>query len=319
MASVGGSASGSSSAASSSRSRGSPAGSSERPGLRIGSAAGGASGGDSPAETPKGGLAQHPEDDSRAEPGGDECPEPHVMIRSKSSPAPGDYVWRDDINLRKPPKFTLTSPDRSNLDMMLGTWTPASTSLQPRAPDPGEYGDLRTIGRNGRYNSKAWSHARNTRRPCLQMPDPLKENPRPMYRLKPTVGGTHPALGNVPTWSMYGKDRSNLPFDVPTWTPKMCSDIRPGPGSHNLDRKPKWKATTRRGCTWGGRPTNLHPEEPAWLPRTKGAKQQDGDADRLRQRSSGPLRRCSCKVCPGPGMCDHDLSGPPLIREKIPA
>lgn len=319
----------SSRADSGSRSRGSPANSSTLPAhsRATGSVGGGPSfrGASVGGASPTAGAAKDEDPDDAAQAalgrgGDDEDPAPRVatpkaMMRSKSSPAPGDYIWNDNVNLRKPPNFTLSSPDRSNLDMMLGSWTPASTSLQPRAPDPGEYGDGCSYGRNGKFNSKAWTHARNSRRPCLMLPDPLKEKPRQMYRLKPTVGGVHPALANVPTWSMFGKDRSNLPFDVPTWTPKMSTDIRPGPGSHNLDRKSKWKATTRRGCTWGGRPQNLHPEEPAWLPRTRGAKVADGDADRLRQKSSGPLRRCSCQVCPGPGMCDHDLSPPPLVAQ----
>merc|ERR1712098_846812 len=64
-----------------------------------------------------------------------------LLSKSKSTPAPGQYFWKDDVNLRKRPEWKLKSPERKHLDLMLATWTPASTSLQPRAPDPAEYGD----------------------------------------------------------------------------------------------------------------------------------------------------------------------------------
>ena len=56
-----------------------------------------------------------------------------------------------------------------------------------------------------------------------------------------------------PKWSVFGKDRSQLPNDIATWTPKPNTDVRPGPGAYNLNRQSKWKATSRSGCTWGRR------------------------------------------------------------------
>eukprot|EP00421_Protoceratium_reticulatum_P027047 CAMPEP_0168462168 /NCGR_PEP_ID=MMETSP0228-20121227/54382_1 /TAXON_ID=133427 /ORGANISM="Protoceratium reticulatum, Strain CCCM 535 (=CCMP 1889)" /LENGTH=86 /DNA_ID=CAMNT_0008477547 /DNA_START=42 /DNA_END=299 /DNA_ORIENTATION=- len=86
-------------------------------------------------------------------------------MRSKSSPGPGQYVWNDHIHLRRKPNWSVTSPDRTNLDLMIGTWTPASSSVQPRAPDPGEYGDQAKIGPHGKYWAPSWSQARSSGRP----------------------------------------------------------------------------------------------------------------------------------------------------------
>ena len=40
------------------------------------------------------------------------------LRKSDSTPAPGQYVWRDDVHLRKKPVWSMTSPDRKNLDLM---------------------------------------------------------------------------------------------------------------------------------------------------------------------------------------------------------
>ncbi|CAE7405437.1 for [Symbiodinium natans] len=97
---------------------------------------------------------------------------PNIRGKHDTTPAPGQYVWKDDVHLRKKPVWSMMSPDRKNLDLMLGTWTPASRSLQPRAPDPGEYGAVDTCGRNGVFTSPKWSQARSSARPCLAQDPP---------------------------------------------------------------------------------------------------------------------------------------------------
>lgn len=229
-----------------------------------------------------------------------------LLARSKSTPSPGQYAWSDDIHLRKRPVWSMGSPERDNLDLMIGTWTPASRSLQPRAPDPGEYGDQSIVGRNGVFSKPKWSWERSSSRPCL-LPDPPKKIEL-ATKLQPTVGGKQATRRSYPTWSVYGKDRSALPADVPTWTPKMTTDLRPGPGAYDLDRVGrKWKASTRRGCTWGGRPLNLHPMEKDWVPQTFGSRLCGGERSRIRAVHK-PSTRCGCVTCPGPGHCDDSLS-----------
>ena len=202
------------------------------------------------------------------------------LRKSNQTPAPGQYVWHDDVHLRKKPVWSMASPDRKNLDLMLPTWTPASGSLQPRAPDPGEYGCQDTCGRNGPYRPPKWSQARSSGRPCLA-PDPPEvvelEN-----KIPSSFGGENPLQAWPPKWSVCGKDRSQLPNDIATWTPKPNTDIRPGPGAYNLDRKSKWKASSRSGCTWGRRLPNLHPEVRAFITQTSGARMKYGDWMRYR-------------------------------------
>lgn len=229
-----------------------------------------------------------------------------LLSKSKSTPAPGQYFWDDNVNLRKRPDWKLQSPDRKHLDLMLATWTPASTSLQPRAPDPGEYGDQSIVGRNGVFTVPKWTWEHGSKRPCL-MPNPPPK-PEIIFKIKPSVGGRDPVKRNVPNWSVFGKDRSQLPTDLPTWTPRPSTDLRPGPGSYDLNRTgKKWKAVTRRGCTWGGRTTNLHPDEKAWVPRTFGSRLCGGENSRLRHQNE-PSTRCACVTCPGPGSCNDALS-----------
>jgi len=229
-----------------------------------------------------------------------------LLNKSKSTPAPGQYKWHDDVNLKKRPVWSLTSPERQHLDLMLMTWTPASTSLQPRAPDPGEYGDQSIVGRNGLFTSPKWTWERGGVRPCLQPNPPQK--PEIVFKIKPTVGGKHITRRSQPTWSVFGKDRSQLPHDLPTWTPRPLTDMRPGPGSYNLDRTGRgWKAVTRRGCTWGGRGANLHPDDRQWVPQTFGSRLCRGESSRLRSIHE-PSTRCACVACPGPGRCDDPLS-----------
>eukprot|EP00927_Polykrikos_kofoidii_P061745 TRINITY_DN56580_c0_g1_i1.p1 TRINITY_DN56580_c0_g1~~TRINITY_DN56580_c0_g1_i1.p1 ORF type:complete len:323 (-),score=50.58 TRINITY_DN56580_c0_g1_i1:61-1029(-) len=229
--------------------------------------------------------------------------------KSNSTPGPGEYVWKDDTNMKKKPKWSMTSPDRKNLDLMLGTWTPASQSLQPRAPDPGEYVCPRPAGYNGVYSSPQFSW-RGSGRACLA-PDP-KAKVELHTELPSTVAGHHPTRTMSAKWSVYGKDRSMLPMGVCSWTPQNSTDVRPGPGQYDLDRVgKKWKAGfSRRGCSWGGRTTNLHPEVRGWVPQTFGSRLLGGEVHRLDiyPNKGCPKRRCSCIVCPGPFRCDHEAS-----------
>jgi len=172
-----------------------------------------------------------------------------TMNRSKSTPGPGQYVWNDQVSFRKKPSWTVSVPDRKNLDQMICSWTPATSSQQPRAPAPGTYEDMPVLG--GKYGPPKWSYARASGRPCLAR-DPPKRAELALS-LPSSLGGVSPALRRTPQWSVFGKDRSSLPYDTPTWTPKMNSDVRPGPGQHDVIRQPNWKPRNRRGCTWGGR------------------------------------------------------------------
>lgn len=229
-----------------------------------------------------------------------------MLNRSKSTPAPGQYQWNDDVNLRKRPVWSLQSPERTHADLMIPTWTPASTSLQPRAPDPGEYGDQSIVGYRGLFGAPKWTWQNGSVRPCLQPNPPPK--PEIIFKIKPTVGGKHPTRRSFPNWSVFGKDRSQLPHDLPTWTPRPSTDLRPGPGNYDLDRVGRgWKPKNRSGCTFGGRTKNLHPDERAWVPFTRGARLCGGENSRMRQQNE-PSTRCACVTCPGPGLCDDKLS-----------
>jgi len=234
-----------------------------------------------------------------------------LLSKSDSTPGPGNYLWKDDVNLRKRPVWSVGSPERKHLDLLLCTWTPASTSLQPRAPDPGEYGDTSYVGYRGKYGAPKWSWENGGTRPCLQpLPIPKMEL---AIKLPPAVGGSHPTKNSAANWSVFGISRKGLPAGSASWTPQLASDEKPGPGTYKLDRVGRgwkgnnWKVTTRRGCTWGGRIQNLHPDEKAWVPKTRGARMSGGlEASRFR-KSVEPSTRCGCLVCPGPGHCDSKL------------
>lgn len=224
-----------------------------------------------------------------------------LLRKGNCTPGPGNYAWRDDVYLRKQAVYSMGSPDRAQLDMLIGTWTPASSTLQPRAPDPGEYGDQSIVGKNGRFGAPKWSYERGSIRPCLQPLPPAKTELA--LRHLPTCGVKHPILRGGPRWSVYGKDRSALPPDVGTWTPKMNIDIRPGPGQYKVDR-PNRKTSTRGGCTFGVRTLNLHPDERAWVPQTFGSRLCGGSLP-AKPRKVG--QRCGCVVCPGPAQCEDDI------------
>jgi len=102
-----------------------------------------------------------------------EGPQKLPPIKTSGTPAPGQYAWDDDVHLHRRPVWSMTSPDRGHLDNMLGSWTPASPSLQPRAPDPTAYGDTSKVGKNGRFFAPKWSSPKEIR-PCLAPPPPEK-------------------------------------------------------------------------------------------------------------------------------------------------
>lgn len=183
---------------------------------------------------------------------------------SRSGPSPGDYVWLDRVHLREPPHWSVYSPDRAMLDPMVTHWTPAPTSLQPRAPDPGAYGDIRFVGRNGKYFIPRWSFDRSSTRPCFT-PDRPKTNEIEL-KIPSLIAGRQPIKPTYPLWVMSGKDRKHLPANLPSWTPQTVSDTKPGPGTYTDPRDlaragGRWKAVTRRGCTWGGRAKSSHQTE----------------------------------------------------------
>jgi len=206
------------------------------------------------------------------------------MGKSDSCPGPGDYMWNDEVNLRKKPVWSMTSPDRKNLDLMLTTWTPASTSTQPRAPDPGEY-SLEGIGRHGKFSPPKWSWKKKHDVP--QQPASLGLK----LELPSHCGGKHPASHSNAVWTLHGADRKYLPAETPTWTPMPPTEFKPGPGTYDLGRTPKWKASSRKG-TFGGRQANLHPDEKAWVPKTRGAAMiPGGEAIRLNPPMASPKLR----------------------------
>lgn len=202
-------------------------------------------------------------------------------VRGKSTPGPGEYVWNDAVNLYRPPVYTLTVPDRKNLDLVVGSWFPPPSSNQQRAPDPGHY-ELADLSRNGRVGAPKWSWERNSERFAGRKMPPTKVEINTIYDVPGTMGGTHVSKKMVPTYSMTGKDRTHLPVDLGTWTPKMSTDIRPGPGQYNLMKAQGWSKSTRRGCTWGARPINLPFGVASWTPNTKGTRLCNGEVSRMR-------------------------------------
>jgi len=201
-----------------------------------------------------------------------------MMQKSKSTPGPGQYAWNDHVHVRRKPSWSVSSPERAQLDLMLGTWTPASTSLQPRAPDPGEY-SREAVGRNGKYWAPQWGFGKTSGRSCMAPSPPEKVELE--LRLPTDLGGADITTRRRPQWSVYGKDRSQLPADLQTWTPKPQTDIRPGPGAYEVTTASTgWRPTNRRGCTWGGRPANLHLEQKAWVPQTRGSRLCNGEWSR---------------------------------------
>lgn len=197
-------------------------------------------------------------------------------------PGPGDYAWLDDVHLSRRPTYTMTSPDRNTLDLMVPTWSPAASSLQPRAPDPATYSNIDyncAVGRNGKLGAPKWS--------LNVTPGDCREPLLPQRLEVPTrhfamVGGSHhPSKPMPPNWSMNSPNRPNLPRDVPTWVPRTSTDLRPGPGQYIAERKPA-KPTTRARCSFGGRPQNLHPGCGDWNPRTSGSYQPTCEHLRMR-------------------------------------
>jgi len=206
----------------------------------------------------------------------EEMDQTRQLFKSHSAPAPIEPPI-DRYAMRTKPVWSMSSPDRKNADLMLGTWTPASSSLQPRAPDPGAY-STEGLGKNGKFTPAKWSFARGSVRPCLAPPPP--ERPEIHLQHVSTVGGWHPTTRKAAQWSVFGVDRTHLPHGTKSWTPQPVSDMRPGPGAYATDRAPKWKASSRRG-TLAARQGNLHPDVKAWAPTSLVSREQGGEAVRI--------------------------------------
>jgi len=209
-----------------------------------------------------------------------------LIKRRGRNPGPGDYAWRDDVHLRRRPVCVMASPDRNYLDLMVPSWFPASSSLQPRSPDPAEYSNLdynSAVGRNGKLGAPKWS-LDMTPGPCRETL-PL-QRPTVPTRHFAMVGGTHhPTRPMQPNWSIQvPPHRINLPVDTPTRVPRMTSELRPGPGQYNIrqTRKP----TSRARCSFGGRPQNVVPMSHDWNPRTHGSNQASCEHLRMRLKPS---------------------------------
>lgn len=158
----------------------------------------------------------------------------------------------------------MISPDRRNVDPYVGSWVPATTSSQgAKGTAPCEYfhepflpkGPLRVCrlpGRNGMPKSLEYSFGNNAER----MPEPAKTDAMRVLNTSFHLSETSalPVTRRLPKWSLYGKDRSNLPWGLPTWT--ADSQGRgyqvPGPGSYEVGRRAR-QPSTRRSCTFGGR------------------------------------------------------------------
>lgn len=149
------------------------------------------------------------------------------------------------------------------MDPYVGSWVPATTSSQGAAAAPGEYfhepfmpkgplGVCRLPGRNGMPKSLEFSFGNNAER----MPARAKTDAMRVLNTSFHLSETSalPVSRRLPRWSVYGKDRSNLPWSLPTWT----ADTQgrgyqvPGPGSYEPGRRSS-KPSSRRPCTFGGR------------------------------------------------------------------
>eukprot|EP00930_Biecheleria_cincta_P073801 TRINITY_DN61088_c0_g1_i1.p1 TRINITY_DN61088_c0_g1~~TRINITY_DN61088_c0_g1_i1.p1 ORF type:complete len:265 (-),score=29.69 TRINITY_DN61088_c0_g1_i1:80-874(-) len=204
-------------------------------------------------------------------------------LRGKKSPGPGDYDWNPDVNLNRPPVWSMSSPERKNMDPLSPTWTPLPSTNQSRAPPPTEYSNIdynNAVSYHGKLGAPKWSIGL-----------PAKE-PRPgrkplLTRHLSMVGGQHPAKPMPPIWTMRSPDRGNLPNDTPTWQPRMSTDLRPGPGQYDTRQRmrSKWKPTTRLGCTFGGRPRNMPTGVTSWTPITHGSNPPSSEHLRLPDKS----------------------------------
>lgn len=178
----------------------------------------------------------------------------------KSNPGPGAYRWNEDVHKNRAPLFTLSSPDRRNLGYKLQSWTP--TPVDSMTPDPAAYGDISHLGPHGVHSAPKFKF--RSRYPKGSGNPQARDTSR-YYDLPGAMGQSHPALHAPPRWSVFGQDRTFLPYDKPTWTPQPVTELRPGPGQYNTSRRPRWMAPNRTGCTFGRRPRDLPLDIPMWV------------------------------------------------------
>ncbi|CAK0864839.1 unnamed protein product, partial [Prorocentrum cordatum] len=215
-------------------------------------------------EMPLGSSASAPALGAGPGPGSASATRTPQVATQRGTPAPGQYAWQDDA-LRKKPPTTMISPDRKNVDPYVsGAWVPATTGSQTGQAAPGEYfrdpympkgplGVSRLPGRNGAPKSLEFSFGKNSARmPEVAKPDTMRIL-NTSFHLSET--SSLPVSRKLPTWSVYGKDRSNLPWGLPTWNADTQGKSYqvPGPGSYEIDRRASWKPRTRALCTFGGR------------------------------------------------------------------
>lgn len=182
----------------------------------------------------------------------------------KGTPAPGQYAWQDDAHLTKPPTWTMISPDRTNVDPYRCSWVPATTLDRNGAAAPGEYfhepympkgplGVSRLPDRNGMPKSVEFSFGNNAERmPELAQPHAMRVLNTSFHFSETSA---LPVSRRLPKWSLYGKDRSNLPWGLPTWSADTQGPRYqvPGPGSYEVGRSGSRKPVNRALCTFGRR------------------------------------------------------------------
>lgn len=184
----------------------------------------------------------------------------------KSNPGPGAYQWSEDVHKNRSPLWSVTSsPDRRNLGYKECSWTPIP-STEGTSPDPAHYGDISHLTPHGVHSPPKFTM--RGRGAYGSAANPRKRDYSRFYDLPGSVGGNHPALARPPHWSVTGADRTYLPYDKPTWTPQPVKESKPGPGTYNVSRRPRWMAPNRNGCTFGRRPTDLPQDIPMWVATT---------------------------------------------------
>mmetsp|Transcript_27721 Transcript_27721/g.69930 ORF Transcript_27721/g.69930 Transcript_27721/m.69930 type:complete len:383 (-) Transcript_27721:257-1405(-) len=187
---------------------------------------------------------------------------------NKAGPAPGQYIWKDDVNLHKPACWSLQSTDRSKLNPRVAAWVTESTS-GGQCPPPGAYGDVSKIQPRG--------GAIVTKTPTIggvgQREAPKAHSEDLMYRLPPLLGTwRHPTIQVAQGFSVQSCERQYLSFREDSWLPLQRSNNTPGPGEYSqhrwLEGKQKGFHNPKKGPAFGVRIDNLSRLLPSWIPET---------------------------------------------------